>query len=404
MAKRKPGKIRVGATLDGIPAVTLFPPGARSGGRNRTWFARGTVDGVGREISTAVTDPKGQAEAHAEWAGYVRSLRVEGAALRPGRPETVADLMALMVEIKKPRKTQEAYYRKLERDPTLGPVRIDDVTSHDLHAAARRLYPKCKGQTLNRNALSPWSTAFRYAAEQKWCAPLKIERFDEEAVPLRRPEPGTPQRLVKAADDLGKRDERDWLVFDFHQGWRVTETLRPSPKDIDWTKHTIRVFVSKARKGKRVGVWKEIPLHPVVVEMFKRRKADGLMEGERIWPWKDRHQLYDAMDPVLLKAGLAKVVGHKTVKGGKNRSRRQRKPVIVRYYTPHMARHEWGSQAAENRLSSYDMVDGNTWTNEKSPAIYRQISDESRQRIASAISFDLDGDSGKETGKEKASA
>lgn len=400
MAKRKPdAAIRV-KDVPGVPDVALYRPGSRKA--NRKWVCRGTVDGIPREATSEIADPKGEESAWQWWCGYVAALREEGAAVRTGHPTTVAELMDAWISINRPSRKREPYFTKLRDDPEVGPLPLDELTEHDLKQAALRLYPGCKGQTLNGNAITPWCTAITYAARQKWCRPLLVERFTEEAVAPRRPKPGTAERAIRAAADMGARDMHDWLLFIFHQGWRATESLSPPPDAINYTRGTIRVFVSKARKGRKQGVWKEVPLHPVTLAMFERRKSDGLMEADRIWPWRNRVQLRRALDPVLLHAGLAKIVGYRKVRSHRNRNgtwRYYQQPIIKRSFTPHMARHEWESQAAESGLTGHDMVDGNTWTNPNSPNHYRHVTDLHRRRIASTVSFGIETESGENSGE-----
>lgn len=405
MAKRKPKPIRLRANGD-TPAVTLYAPGTRK--RNATWVCRGTVDGHNREAASDRGGEASEAGAWEWWRDYCASLRRQSGAVRQGQPRTLTDLMGAWIALKRPSRQRVRYFEKLRDDPVAGPMPLVDVTEHDLHQAALRLYPGCKGQTLNGNAISPWTTALRYAARQGWCAPVLVERFTEEAVAPRRPKPGSMEALIRAADTMGRRDVRDWSTFIAFQGWRLTESLTPAPDAIDWENETILVFVKKARRGDVQGVWKRVPLHPRTMAMFRQRRADGMMDGPRIWPWHNRHQLYVALDPVLLRAGLARIKGYRVCKNGRRKNgkpRHVRKPIIERFLTPHMARHEWGSQTAEKGLTGHDQADGNTWTSARTPSLkYRTISEEHRRRIASTVAFDLEDESGEEPGEAKASA
>lgn len=404
MAKRKPAPSRMRASGD-TPAVTLYPPGTRKG--NATWICRGTACGKAREVASDRGDEAGEAGAWEWWRDYCATLCRQSGPVRTDRPRTLAELMDAWIAVNRPTRTRERYFLRLRNDPVAGPIPLSDVTEHDLRTAAQRLYPNCKGQTLNGCGLGPWKTALDYAARQGWCAPILVKRFAEQPVAPRRPKAGSLEALIRAADAMGRRDVRDWSLFAAHQGWRPTESLGPAPDAIDWEKETILVFVTKARKGDVQGVWKRVPLHPRTMAMFRQRRDDGLMDGPRIWPWRTRYQLYAALDPVLLRAGLARIKGYRVYKVRRKNGtvETQRRAIIERFFTPHMARHEWGSQTAEAGLTGHDQADGNTWTSAKTPAMtYRTISEEHRRRIASTVRFELEDEAGENVGEGRASA
>lgn len=400
MGKRKPEPMRIGG-VPGIPAVTLYPPGSRKG--NRFWICRGTVDGEPQEGTSEVEDPGGKEAAWQWWCRIVGQIRDQSRALRTDHPATLGELMDTWIAVNRPDRRRESYFTRLRDDPIAGPIRLDRVTEHDLHQAARRHYPDCKGQTLNRCAIGPWKTALNYAARQGWCAPVLCDRFPEAAVKPRRPAEGTGAKLIRTAAEMGERDMHDWLLFVFLQGWRISETLRPGADAIDFAKGRIRIFVSKGRRGLQKGVWKDLRLHPRVLAMLVQRRDDGLLAGGRIWPWPNEDGLRHELDSVLLRAGLARIVGHAKVKNGRDRKGNQRwrlQPRIVRQFTPHMARWDWENQTAEAGFDGHDQVAANTWTNPQSPSHYRHVSDHRARGVIEAVRLDP----GEDSGSEKASA
>jgi integrase len=137
-------------------------------------------------------------------------------------------------------------------------------------------------------------------------------------------------RLIAAADGKLKL----LLVFLFSQGWRISDALRLRWQDIDLSEATVQYHISKTDD------WQTMPLHLAVLDMLR---AEGPGVGY-IFPWRDRDGAYRALKPLRQKTGI--------------------------YFTPHMARHSFGTWLNGERASIPEIMEAGAWRDHRSVLRY----------------------------------
>ncbi|XWN32177.1 MAG: tyrosine-type recombinase/integrase [Devosia sp.] len=119
------------------------------------------------------------------------------------------------------------------------PVR--QITIGAIRQSAKRLYPKAKGATLNRQVITPTVAIINHAAELEWCSPIKVKRFKVEAktkVPVTRE--WVEAFAAHASDHLGAL-----ALFMYGTGARITEATSLLWRDVDLVERTAIIRQSK---------------------------------------------------------------------------------------------------------------------------------------------------------------
>jgi len=322
---------------------TFYKPGTRRG--NRTFTVRGSIDGQRHELRCERATTR--AAAQEEWEALKRQVR-EDSCLASA---TFSDVMEAYVAARNPSRNDRRYLDRLAgawvkaRASAFGKIPAGEIVQMDIDQAASVLYPGAKPSTKNRQAYAPAAAVLHYAAESELIPCRRVAKLKEEEPATRRPAPGAPAALLEVSEGI----QREFIQFLLLQGWRITESLKHGWENTSLKKRTFRVYVSKAKK------WKTIHMHPEVFLALAQRAQD---EGP-LWPWRDRHVVYDWLRPLCKKAGVK--------------------------FTPHMARHEWGSQQNEAGGTAKDTMDGNTWTNPKSVMRYQSPSADHARKIVERI-------------------
>lgn len=301
--------------------LTLVPPGQRIKYRkgraypNRYWLVRGTFDGREYEVSTEETD-------EAAAIGFKARLELkllEGRIPGPGEAVTLGKATELYITYKQPKKGDERRIRRIAvaigRDKLVG-----DVQHADIVAAADKLFPDHKNETKNRWAIKPAAAILHYAAENKWCAWLRIKKFDEGPIETRASSAEVAQILLSAlaaemaaAPTEHKRTlaykKRLLILWLFKQGNRISDPLR-----LQWAAHISlerRVYLLYVGKAKK---WKEKPMDEEVAKALARSPA----QTGKLFPWRHRSGVYRWLRPLCRRLGIQ--------------------------FTPHRARHYLGKQ------------------------------------------------------------
>jgi integrase len=275
--------------------LKLVPPGTRKG--NKFYLILGMEGGVQYEVSTRTTD---------KVAAQIRldALKAQIAgAPAPGSRLTFAQAASLYKAFRKPRKVEEARIDKVVKE--IGRRRIAELRHADLVAAANRMLPGRAPATLNRAFMRPAAAILHYAADNAYCAWLKVKLFEEPPPQTRAARPEAMAELIKAT--AGRRQLLlIWLCL---QGTRITQTIRVAWSDVDLDRGVFQMYDAKAKR------WQEFPLHEQVLERLR-----SVPEAERtglIFPGGDRHNVYRWLRPLARELGVT--------------------------FTPHMARHSLGT-------------------------------------------------------------
>lgn len=311
--------------------MRLYPPGTRK--RNRTYVARGTIDGQRYEIVTHATDKRA---AEKEWREFVRTVQAERDRDRSAPVDFCAAIQRYRQAHDVGRDT-DRYLRRIESS-WLARRPLSDVVPADVHTLARELHPDARNETRNRQVVAPAAAVLHYCAEQTWCEYTVVRRFPEGRPVNRTPQPGALDTLIAHADT---RHRRAFLVHLKHQGWRITETL-----DLEWDGRWSRVdlpgqrflvYVSKARS------WKVIYMAPAVVEELAN--LPGRRTGRVYRVGGTRQNVYRWLKPLCRELGISD-------------------------FTPHQARHAFGTQMHVQGADDRDLTDLSTWVSPKSTRRY----------------------------------
>tara|TARA_S200002703_G_scaffold16715_2_gene13918 strand:- start:1204 stop:2217 length:1014 start_codon:yes stop_codon:yes gene_type:complete len=316
--------------------LKLIPPGQRKG--NKYFVIRGTVDGREYECSTGTTDHRAADERMAE----LRLAILQGNVATSRKTATFGDAADLYINAKNPSANERRYIKKLRTELEAVPVR--DVRQNHVEAAANVLYPAATNQTKNRQAFVPAAAILHYAADADLCGWVRLRKLPEGKPRSQRSTVEQMAKLIRATEGY----EHLLLVTLFRQGWRITETLGWEWDKIDLLYTRTEFYIRKSKS------WKTIELHPDTVEalcLVPIAKRTG-----KVFPWARRERVYRWLKPLCEKQ---KVV-----------------------FTPHMARHAFGSDLANGGYASRSIMEAGSWTSEKSVQRYVEID---REHVRAAL-------------------
>ncbi len=219
----------------------------------------------------------------------------------------------------------------------------------NIQAAANKLYPGTLPSSKNRAAIVPAAAVLHHAAADGRVEYRKVEKLKEAAPETRRPDDAVVAALLSHSEGA----MHVALTFLFHQGWRITEMLSLLREHVHLEQRELVAFVSKS------GVWKPVPMHEAVHDALAPW-LEGLPEGrERVFPWRDRWTFYDDLNPLKKALGVE--------------------------FTPHQARHWFGSSLGDTGASSRDLTDVGTWTDPKSTQRYNRSNREHGKQVMSRL-------------------
>lgn len=282
----------------------LVPPGKRKD--NRFYLVRGTVSGRDIEVSAKTADLKAARKFARDFEAALAQDRLP----RPGEAVTFKTAAALYAEAREIDLGDNRHpdARRLNRlVAVIGGKLVGDIRHADLVAAAAQLHPNKAPATKNREIMRPAAAVLHYAAENDFCPWLRIKLFREPRPKTRAVSEDTAALVVQAAPDGARRL---FLLWSFHLGTRISDTLAVEWPNIDLSRQTVRM-----RIGKRNGLWTEKPLHPEIFEALAAIPEDG--RGLHVFPWRTKSGVYRWLRPLVGGIGIA--------------------------FTPHMARHSLGT-------------------------------------------------------------
>lgn len=285
--------------------LKLIPPGkrikTREGKRtpNRFYLVRGRLLDHNIEVSTETTDPIAAARFKNDIERRILEGRVPGSGEDVGFHKA-ADLYAAARPLCKQDEQRIARLKTAIANKS-----CRQVVQADIDAAARQLYPGAPAETHNRHVYTPAASILHYAARNKWCPWLRLDRPKMKEPETRAAAPVVAPLLMANTD--GKK--RLLVLWLFRHGSRITMALRIDCERIDLRARTYEAYISKTRK------WKTFPINEEVWELLAN-DADVERGTGKLFPWVTRSGVYKWLRP------LAKRLGVK--------------------FTPHMARHRLG--------------------------------------------------------------
>ncbi|KFB08841.1 tyrosine-type recombinase/integrase [Nitratireductor basaltis] len=259
----------------------------RRGGK--IWHYRGTI--AGRRIrGSTETEDKTRAQriaAEREQREWTRHLDGPGATL------TFADAAIAYREAGKPTRFLERvedYWRD-----TL----VRDVTDQAVRSAAIKLYPVGSAATRNRQAVVPTQAVINYAAENGWCAYLKVKRFKVDA---KIKQPATLEWAeafaAHASPHLGAL-----CLFMFGTGARISEAVAVTWGDVDLSARTVTIRQTK------VGNERIAHLQPRLVAALSNIPSNRRPD-ERVFRYMHRENVRKVWDKTITRAGIKRLSPH----------------------------------------------------------------------------------------------
>lgn len=182
----------------------------------------------------------------------------------------------------------------------LGEMPVADLNEGVIHDAARKLYPKAKPSTRNRQVITPVLCVINWAAKRRLCAPVLIERFKEGKTARRAIDRTWVDKFRDAATDLGHAHLGDMELFMFTTAARLgdAEGLTWTKTDLDASSAT---FLTK-NGDERVAILTE--------EMVRLLRPRAGKPDERVFGDWARRQMYVTWRAICKKAGIDYVPPH----------------------------------------------------------------------------------------------
>jgi hypothetical protein len=321
---------------------TLYAPGERKGNRYYVYRHQGHEFVCRDENGEKTADARAARRAVQRF--HQNLSRARRAA--PAGPRTFGEVAELYIRGRDLSALEERRVRRLIADP-IGGMPVALVRQADIDAAAQRIRSpdarklELSAATRNREVYAPVAAILHYAEENEWAAYRRVRRLKEPKPETRRPASGVADTLLANTEGL----QHLLLLLWFRQGWRVQESLSLREDKIDLAAREMALFVRKAR------TWKTMPMHDDVFLALANRVGP---RQERVFPWT-RWQVYHWLREITQRLGVR--------------------------FTPHMARHEFGSLIRDGKA----LVEVGSWTSEKSTARYVSGDAEFRRAILQRV-------------------
>lgn len=259
----------------------------RSGGK--VWHYRGTI--AGRRVrGSTETEDKARAQriaAEREQREWTRHLDGPGATL------TFADAAIAYRQAGKPT-------RFLERvEDHWRDTLVRDINDKAIRSAALKLYPGTSGATRNRQVIVPTQAVINYAAENGWCAYLKVRRFKvDRKIKVPATLAWAEAFAAHASPHLGAL-----CLFMFGTGARISEAVALTWGDIDLTARTATIRQTK------IGAERIAHLQPRLVAAVSNIPSNRKAE-DRVFRYGHRENVRKAWDAVIKRAGIKSLSPH----------------------------------------------------------------------------------------------
>lgn len=212
------------------------------------------------------------------------------------------------IEWRGPSKHDLAWIERLVQQ--IGEVFVEDINQAALVSVANNIYGAGHEAIKNRSIMTPAGYVLHYAAKNKWCEWLRVEKFKEPAAKTRYVNKEVERTMHMGCRLKGTRwrvNKRLLLLWLFRQGDRISDALRVKYEDCDTVRMEVVRHVSKSDRHT------VLPLDETIGRYLRRVGGKGY-----IFKWRDHH----SADRWIKR--LADRMGVK--------------------FTPHMARHTVGKR------------------------------------------------------------
>ncbi|WP_101341511.1 tyrosine-type recombinase/integrase [Cereibacter azotoformans] len=191
--------------------------------RGEIWHYRGTVAGRRLRSTTGTADKKLAQRIAAEAEASAWRSHLDG----PRAHVTMAQAAIAYREAGKATRFLEPIEDHWKDTP------LREITGEAVRQTCRKLYPKAKPATWNRQVIAPTMAIINFAAELGWCGPIRVKRFKTDPkskIPATR-------EWVNAFATQATKDKLPHLaalcLFMFGTGARIGEAVALTWADID---------------------------------------------------------------------------------------------------------------------------------------------------------------------------
>jgi len=305
-------------------SLKLYPPGTRKG--NKHYSIYGWWNGKPFERSLGTGDPVEAETRFLEEQVRLRRQKAVGGEITYAEADAAYRAARKLDPENDDAKTLDAIKREL------GPRIAAEITGADLQRAARKLKPRVKEATLNREVIVPAAAVLHALAEEGKIPWQRYKRF-KETKPEPKPVTETVAKVL-AANTTGYKHLLILVLFD--HGWRISEAL-----GITWDHIDLGAGTLMHHNGKE-NDWSRIPLHPEVLAALA-----VIPEAERkgpLFPWGTKSGVYKWLRPLTRKLGVR--------------------------FTPHMARHSFATWLVDRGEDDHGLLATQNWRDPKSVKRY----------------------------------
>lgn len=310
--------------VPGIPGK-FYRAGERKDNRAILWRFS-LPDGRRPEYSTGTTDSQTATRFALGW------LDANGGRV-PDAPVTFAAAVEAYKAWKSPRKDDRKWLDRLAlRFSDRG---VDDIVHADLVGAANELLPTASNAHKNRCIMDIGGRVLHYAHKQRWCAYQKIERFWVSRKSPRQPASDATIALLRANT---KSYERALLGVLYETGLRITAAVTLLRNQVDLQERRILSPLSKTDDA----IWL-----PISTELMVELANIKACRRGKLFPWTDRHQVYDWLSPLTKKLKV--------------------------HYTPHLSRHAMATDMQRRRIPDKQAAANGAWADPRSLQRYQAV-------------------------------
>lgn len=193
----------------------------------------------------------------------------------------------------------------------IGEDEIASFTSGYIQDIAKKLYPKAKPATRNRQVITPVLAVVNWAAERRMCAPVLIERFSESKVAKRAINREWVDKFREAAILCGHPNLGDMELFMFTTAARLGDV-----EALKWETVNLDEKTATLKKTKNDDDRVAILTDEMARALRLRREADERAFGKekvgtvRVFGDWARRQMYVRWKAICTKAEIDYVTPH----------------------------------------------------------------------------------------------
>lgn len=268
--------------------------------RGRVWHVRFTIGRTRFERSTGqASKPRA-----VQVAQQIYEKQCRFVALGDNGAITFGEAVALYLSAGKPDRFLLPLMERLQH------VAVADLSGEKLRRLAIELYPAAGPATRNRQVLTVAAAVINHAADQGFCAPVKVKRF---AAPKPERRAGSwPWILAyqRQAEAMGKPALGALELLMFSTGARITQACRLTWADVDLAE-AVAVLPPAKGHGRRPAL-----LIPETVAAIANLATGPMPAHAKVFGFSSRHCIYKPRAAIIAAAGLEPLNPHEAGRHG----------------------------------------------------------------------------------------